>query len=87
MLFFIVGFVEKKRSRLVSQWIIKVGNLCFGVYLLQQFILKSLYNYTNLPSVVGCYWLPWVGFTIALIGSLIIAQILVKTKVGRFLIG
>lgn len=87
MLFVIVGYTEQKRLGSVTTWIIKIGNLCFGVYLLQQFILKGLYNYTNLPSVLGCYWLPWVGFAIALTGSLVIALLLVKTKVGRFLIG
>ena len=71
----------------IPQWLIKLGGLCFGVYLLQQFILMGLYYYTELPVILGCYWLPWVGFLIALIGSLVFAWLLVKTKVGRFLIG
>lgn len=87
MLFIIIGYKEKDRTTSLPQWIIKVGNLCFGVYLLQQFILKGLYNYTNLPAVLGCYWLPWVGFLVALAGSLVVAGLLVKTKIGKFLIG
>jgi len=87
MLFIIIGYKEKNRKTPLSQWIIKIGNLCFGVYLLQQFILRGLYNYTNLPRILGCYWLPWVGFVVALAGSIIITELLIKTKVGKFLIG
>ena len=87
MLFIIIGYKEKNRKTPLPQWIIKIGNLSFGVYLLQQFILKGLYNYTNLPVVLGCYWLPWVGFVITLISSVLIAFLLVKTKIGRLLIG
>lgn len=87
MLFIIIGNKEKDRTTPLPQWIIKVGNLCFGVYLLQQFILIGLFKYTKLPDVLGCYWLPWMGFVVALIGSVLIAQLLVKTKPGKFLIG
>lgn len=87
MLFVIIGYKEKNRKKPIPKWIIKKGNLCFGVYLFQQFILKGLYNYTNLPFILGCYWLPWIGFVVALIGSIVLAQLLVKTKTGKFLIG
>jgi membrane-bound acyltransferase YfiQ involved in biofilm formation len=87
MLFILIGYKDKDRTTPLPQWIIKVGNLCFGVYLLQQFILKGLYDYTNLPSILGCYWLPWVGFVVALVGSVLLAQLLLRTKTGRFLIG
>lgn len=87
MLFIIVGYKDKNRKTPLPQWIIEKGNLCFGVYLLQQFILKGLYNYSDLPEILGCYWLPWMGFVVALVGSILIAQLLVKTKTGKFLIG
>lgn len=87
MLNIIIGYKEKNRKMPLPQWIIKIGNLCFGVYLLQQFILRGLYNYTNLPQILGCYWLPWVGFVVALAGSIIITELLIKTKIGKFLIG
>ena len=87
MLLVWVGYAEKNRKKPMSQWIIRFGNLCMGVYLLQQFILKGLYNLTPLLEVSGCYWLPWGAFLIALIGAVFISQLLVKTKVGRFLIG
>lgn len=87
MLNIIIGYKEKNRKMPLPQWIIKIGNLCFGVYLLQQFILKGLYNYTDLPVILGCYWLPWVGFVVALVGSIIMTELLIKTKIGKFLIG
>lgn len=86
MLLVWVGYAEKSRKKLMSQWIIRFGNLCMGVYLMQQFILKGLYNHT-LPEILGCYWLPWVGFVIAFTGSVLVSQLLLKTKVGNFLIG
>ena len=82
-----VAMFEKKRTAPLPQWIVKVGALCMGVYLFQQFILKGLYNYTRLPEMLGYYWLPWVGFIIALAGSLGLSYLIRLTKAGRFLIG
>lgn len=87
MLLVWVGYAEKRLNKSLPLWIVRLGNLCFGVYLLQQFMLKGLYDHTALPEILGCYWLPWVGFVIALAGSLVIAGLLVKTKIGKFLIG
>lgn len=87
MLFCLVGFFEKNRTDYLPQWVISVGSLCMGVYLLQQFILKLLYFHTALPSLVSPLWLPWVGFTIALAGSLLLSYFLRETRIGRFLIG
>lgn len=87
MLFVFVGYKEKGRKDEIPQWLIRLGGLCFGVYLLQQFILIGLYRYTQLPSLLGCYVLPWLGFMVALVGSVLISQLLVKTKTGKFLIG
>ena len=70
----------------LKPWIIKIGAYCFGVYLFQQFILQILYYKTQLPSLVGPYWLPWVGSAIALTGSLLLSWLFRKTKLGRALI-
>ncbi len=87
MLFAIVGLLETKRSTPLPKWVIKIGGLCMGVYLFQQFILKGLYLYTALPEIFGPIWLPWIGFVIALTGSLLISYLMRMTKAGRFLIG
>lgn len=80
-----VGCYLKRHT--VPQWMEQLGTLSFGVYLFQQFILKGLYDHTTLPSLLGCYWLPWVGFVVALFGSLLLSSLLRKTKVGQLLIG
>lgn len=68
-------------------WMEKTAALSFGVYLFQQFILKGLYDYTFLPTVLDCYSLPWIGFVVALLGSLLMAYLIRKIRVGRLLIG
>lgn len=65
----------------------KISSCSFGIYLLQQFVLCLLYYKTSFPTMVGPYWLPWLGFVIAAIISYFISSVLLKTKVGRFLIG
>lgn len=65
----------------------KLAACCFGIYLFQQFILEFLYYKTNFPLWAGPYWLPWLGFFIALITSYVFSALLLKTKAGRFLIG
>lgn len=83
MLFVFVGYKERDMKGEIPQWLIKLGGLCFGVYLLQQFILNGLYNYTELPVILGCYWLPWVGFILATTFSLVLTLLIRKTKIGR----
>lgn len=87
MMFILTGIYELHRKVELHYWLIQIGNLCFGVYLLQQFILMGLYRYTSLPKLCGPYLLPWGGFIIALTFSLLGAFLLRKTRVGRFLIG
>ena len=85
MTFSMVGCFLKKH--ILPVWMEKIAALSFGVYLLQQFILKGLYDHTTLPGYLGCYWLPWVGFVVALFGSLLMAWLIRKTKTGQILIG
>ena len=66
---------------------IRLAGCCFGIYLFQQFILQFLYYKTSFSTMVGQYWLPWLGFVIALILSYILSALSLKTKYGRFLIG
>ncbi len=87
LLFIVVGNAIEKHPHNLPQWIIEVGEYCMGVYLFQQFVLKGLYNYTGLSTVLGPYSLPWVGFVVTLFFSLALSYVLRKTNVGRFLIG
>lgn len=87
MLFVLVGIREQTRNKTLPKWLISVGALCMGVYLFQQFILKALYDHSIMPTILGAYWLPWVGFLVALIGSILMSFLLRHLKLGRILIG
>lgn len=63
------------------------NTICFGVYLFQQFILQVIYYKTAAPIVFGPYWLPWFGFMVTWVLSSLFSWMLVKTKVGRFILG
>lgn len=69
LLFYFAGIIDSKCPKPLPGWILKIGSLCMGVYLVQQFILKALYQHTSLPTALGPIWLPWAGFIIALTGS------------------
>lgn len=84
--FYITTVYYIQHHQLKSQTI-KLASCCFGIYLFQQFILKGLFYKTNFSAIVGPYWLPWLGFAIAAPLSYFISFLLLKTKVGRFLIG
>lgn len=77
--------LKKKLSNIPV--LITLSGYCYGVYIYQQFILKVLYYCTNLPFVVSPVILPWIGFSIALLTSLMFCHFTLKTKVGKFLIG
>ena len=64
-----------------------LASCCFGIYLFQQFILQFLYYKTSLPLIVGPYWLPWLGFLIAIIISYTLTIVCLHSRIGRFLIG
>lgn len=66
--------------------VITLGKYCFGVYLFQQFILQALYYHTRFPQVIGNVILPWVGFAVSLIISLLLSYWARLTKLGRTLI-
>lgn len=78
--------IEKKRIT-IPNWLIKFNGLCLGIYLFQQFILQFFYYKTSMPILLGSYWLPIVGFILTLILSILLSNLTLKTKLGRFLIG
>lgn len=83
----IVGYFLRKHPQQLPKWLIDVGGLCMGVYLLQQFLLMGLYNYTGLPMAVNPYLLPWIGFVLALLVSVVLSFLINKNGIGRFLFG
>ncbi len=79
-----VFYTQRKE---INSFIVQLASFCFGIYLFQQFILQFLYYKTSFPAFVGPYWLPWCGFVIAISCSIMLSVFLLRTKVGRFLIG
>lgn len=76
-----------QQKKTVPKWIITANELCFGVYIFQQFILQILYYKTSMPILFGAYWLPFLGFVITLFLSVLLTFYFRKNKIGKLLIG
>lgn len=84
-LFMTVNYVLKRAGNL-SHTIVNFSTYSFGVYILQQFVLKYLYYNTELPYIVSAYFLPWISFLISLLVSFLLTYLFRKTNIGRNLI-
>lgn len=71
----------------LSPFWIRLSGYAFGIYIMQQFILKALYYYTPLPLSVDYLLVPWIGIIVATVLSIIFTHISLQTKIGRYLIG
>lgn len=74
-------------SAALPPWVEDFAKSAFGIYILQQFVLKALYYHTSLPMSVDYALVPWVGFGVALTASWGVVHFSLKTKTGRFLLG
>lgn len=70
----------------LKQWLVDVGTYGYGVYIFHQFILIYLFYHTSLPSCIGSVWLPWVGFALATISSLLLTWLFRQTNIGKKLL-
>ena len=86
MVFYCTATYYTQRHQM-KPFMVKLATCCFGIYLFQQFVLQVLYYKTSFPIVVGPYWLPWCGFVIATVVSYLLSVLLLKTKMGKFLVG
>lgn len=78
--------VYVKGIHLSSFWL-NLSTYCFGVYLLQQFILQWLYYHSTILNDLPVNSFPWIGFIVTMIVSILITHLSLKSKIGRFLIG
>lgn len=76
-----------ERKIKISPVIASLSKCCFGIYIIQQFILKWLYYHSHLIDKITVEHIPWIGFVIALSLSIIGSFLLLKTRIGNFLIG
>lgn len=70
-----------------NNFILFCGKSFYGIYIFHQFILVYLYYHTSLSSHISIYLMPWLGLVVSLAMSLICTYGMLKTKIGRFLIG
>lgn len=82
MAFYLTSVYVVSRVK-ISPWWIKIGAMCFGVYIFQQFILQSLYYHTSLSVLVVPLLLPWLAFAVTLFGSVLLTWLVRKTTLGR----
>ena len=81
-MFLIMNIIRTKKIKTSDLWI-NLSSCCFGVYIIQQFILMYCYTKTDLPYTVNIYLLPWLLFLFALVFSVFGAYILRQTKIGK----
>ena len=67
----------------IKEWYVKIGSLCMGVYIFQQFILQAIYYYSPLPFLVPDWALPLIGFVVALLFSLVLTYLIRLSKLGK----
>lgn len=67
----------------LSNWFVKLGSLCMGVYIFQQFILEIVYYHSAIPFQVPNWLLPLLGFVFALAVSLVLTYLIRSTKLGK----
>lgn len=65
---------------------------CYGVYVLHMFFMQPIYFFSPFPqwccaSGVGVWLMPWLVLVITLLLSVGCTTLLLKTRLGRFLIG
>lgn len=69
----------------LPKWVITIANYSFGIYIMQQFILKWLYYFTPLPSAIDYILVPWIGVVVAIAISWLITHLLYQIKIGKYL--
>ena len=67
----------------IGNIMIKIGTCGYGVYIFHQFILVYLYRYTEMPHLMGTYFLPWAAFFITITISVSLTLIVRSTQMGR----
>lgn len=80
-----ISTIQKKIDG--NRLLIKLSGYCYGVYIFQQFILRYLYYKTDMAHCIDPYVLPWVATVVTIALSLILTDLSLRTRAGRFLIG
>lgn len=86
MLFLTSRFIMMRIGDTIPQVLIEISNLCFGVYLFQQFFLHAFYYNSCMPYVIGPIFAPWIAFVSTLLLSLLLTWVVRLSKIGRTLL-
>ena len=70
-------------SQYVTKNLTAVANLCFGVYLVHEMILRVIYYRLELIDYVSILWLPWLSVLVTLFLSAAIVRFLRSFKYTR----
>jgi len=81
---FIAKFISS--HFILSNIVVRLSGFCFGVYIFQEFILKIMYYYSPVRTLSGMV-LPVAGFCITSVFALLSSFLVLKTKIGKYLIG
>lgn len=85
-LYLLVNRLLRKTDYTARHWLIELNSLCLGAYVFHMFVIRWLYYYTELPTVAGPYWLPWIGAGVALPTALFFSWLLRLSEAGRRII-
>lgn len=73
-------------NRAMPKWCVGVSEYCFGVYIIQQFIIRFIYYYTEIPFMINEFVLPWITFIAVLPLCLLMTMLLKKIPLLKELI-
>lgn len=70
---FFISILYTQKHKLKT-WYVSLGNMCFGIYIFQEFIIKYLYYYTDIGERVSYLVLPWIVFIITTVTSILLSK-------------
>ena len=84
---FIATQMFLSKNSIIAESIVVLSTYCYGIYIIHQFILMLFYYNTPITDIINPIVLPWIAFIVTLLLSIVMTAMLLRTKIGRFLIG
>lgn len=74
-------------SKIWSNTVVSIAQCSFGIYLLQEIVIKLFYYFSPLPSIILGSNLPLVTFVLAFVISYAISYTMSQSKTTKWLLG
>lgn len=87
MIYITINYLIKTDKIKVDTRMVKLSTYCFGIYIFQEFIIRIFYYKCDAIRVLDPYLFPWMPIIITLCLSIVLTHYILKTKIGRFLLG